>query len=1065
MECLRLTAALLPSLLWLVTSSALGQAVLLHQTSPSPATVQSWSFVSGVPLPRGSLADVKTVRLLDAGGREIPAQFQALAHWSPVRDSVKWLRVVFNAPARKGRAPQYSLLLGHGGTAAPIPRPIKVTEDEQGISVDTGAVALVVSKTAGGRLARVERQGREVYRAAALDGPYVIDHQGATYRAALDPAPNVTVEESGPLRVVVRAEAWHLREHSPAPAGPAGDRLNKSITRYYAYAGQPWIEQHWTFVITADTDAVRFKDIGLRMSGSGKTRLGLDDGNELELDDGYLLQKKSDLYCVRRNRQGEYRQVAAGAKAPGWIACDGFSLAMRDFWQTFPRELEVVPAVSAPGEGQSALIVHAWPGRGEYNHDWFAEPATPPSPGANPPDIVGATGVRLSPAYFQWLQRWHHGPLLDFHYPDWWRNPIVAGTRGTKSWLDKIYPLGNDTWEFFGLWSAAEMPKGIVKEIATGTSRTQRLLLDFSGDRAEEAGRRALFLSPPHVWAKDRQWLATTRVQGPLYAKAADAWDEASLKSWKHVDQQKFYGLWLWGNMPEYFNAKDGSPAIYRLMNGSAHYGYFYTHWLLYMCTGRPEHLRYAMANTEHWRDVAVVHYAPPELENLPDRAAKILGATPSVAFYPWRMAVCFDFYSGVAHLLWDYYLTGDRHSLETAALHATNLIARRNGVGFTRETGGNQKTVIDWYAHSWDPKAAAWIDHGIAGIVAGDPTGQKSRAGTPLNWQNFVAQYLDLTTYPDIPLKHRAALVAWVRTWCERYLCADGYQCGYPGLPGNLLAAAYFATGEAKYLHPYMRHMLGRAVPRDRWLVPAEPRLGCGTGGAVYFDQVLYCYAAFADAIAKNLVPATEDGLPVPPPVTSFTCPVNNVYYGKSANLVFLKQAGKEVKVCYRPTGAPVKLTLLAPDGSTIRQQQADGPVELLVPPNGTPGAYRLLLEGEGYKFAGIMETASRFMVEKPEKDVSLPGPMDWHFLVPKDARRLTVKCGGLLFNADSQLMKVPDSGVLDVPPEQSGRLWRFRPFPSGGGGNLAYLKLDGAQPYLAPHRTYWWDMTGEAR
>ena len=820
---------------------ASAEALPLRQTSPSPVTAESWSFVTGIPIPRGELRDVKAVRLLGAEGKEMPAQFEALAHWSPKRDSVKWLRVIFNAPVVKDQTPEYSLRFGPGVTAPLVARPVRVKEDLATVTVDTGAIAFTVSRKAGGCLMSVVREGRETYCADPADGPYVTDDAGTVYRAAFDENPLITVEESGPLRAVVRVESWHHVDTSRSTegVGPAGPKLNKSIVRYYAFAGQPYIEMDWTFIITADTDKVRFRDIGLRLAGQSGARIGLEGGMDknMELAEGYLLQKKSDLYVVRRKQEQAFVEAGQGQKAPGWVANRQFSLVMRDFWQTFPRELEVQ---------KPCLILHAWPGHGEYDTDWFAEPTTPPAADTSPPDIGGATGVKLTPAYFQWLQRWHHGAVLDFRYPDWWRNPIVAGTRQTESWLDKIYPLGNRTWEFFGLWSAAEMPKGIVKEIATGTSRTQRLLLDFSGDGEEaQAARRALFLANPHVWASDPEWLAKTRALGPIYTPAARNWDGASLKSWEQVDKQKFYGLWLWGNMPEYFNPKDGSPAIYRLMNGPAHYGYFYTHWLLYMCTGRPEHLRYALANTEHWRDVAVVHYTTPQLEQLPDGAAKILGATPSVAFYPWRLGVCFDFYSGVAHLLWDYYLTGDRHSLETATLHATNLMARRGGVGFTRETGGNQKTVLDWYVHSWDAKAAEWIDKGIAGIVAGDPTTQKSQQATPLNWQNFIGQYLDLTSYPDIPLRQRDALIGWVRTYAEPYLVADGFQCGYPGLPGNVLAAAYFATGEAKYLHPYMRHMLGRAIPRDQWLVPRTPDLGCGTGGAVYLDEVLYCYAA----------------------------------------------------------------------------------------------------------------------------------------------------------------------------------------------------------------------------
>ncbi|MBI4024879.1 MAG: hypothetical protein HY360_07835, partial [Verrucomicrobia bacterium] len=1065
----------------------------LKQTQPSIATLDSWPFVTGVPLPRGQVADASQACLLDGKGQIVPAQFEALTHWSPKRGSIKWLRVAFTAPTAAGAAPNYELQFGPKVKATPVGTPVQVTDGVSEVTVDTGAITLRISKTRVGAFSEVVRKKKGLgasaagYKAAPDDGPYVIDHAGAVFRASLDAEPDVTVEETGPVRAVVRVEAWHVRDPSSGSKGVSSvgvlmdkevgppaeqERLNKSVLRYYAYAGQPWVQLDWTFIVTTDTDAVRFKDIGLRMTGSGSARIGLDGDQEAALADGYLLQKKADSYVVRQKQGQSYAETSRGSKAPGWIANDSFSLTMRDFWQMFPKELETKSEIR---NLQSQIILHAWPGHGEWNPDWFAEPTTAPATDAVPQEIVGATGVKLTPAYLQWLQRWHHGELLDFHYPDWWRQANIAGTKEKECWLDKIYPHGNRHWEFFSLWSADSIPGGKVKEHALGASRTQQALLDFSGDKAATmAARRSMFLSQPHVWLENPKWLEETQVLGPVHVAAAQAWDQPALDGWQHLDKINYYGMWLYGNMPEYFEP-DGSPLIYRQINGSPHYGFFNTGWLLYLATGNPAQLKFAQANAHHWRDISIVHYTTPEFsQHRADRSSKVLGAAQAVGLYPFRLGSVFDFYSGTFHLLMDYYLTGDRRSLEVAKLHTENLMKKRGGTGFTREAGGNQKTMLDWYAHSWDPVVAEWIDNGILSITTGDPTTEKSKSGTKLNWTNFMPQYLDLTSQPDIPLKHRKELLAYVEEWCKEFLGADNFKVGHPGQPGNMLAAAWFATGDVKYLYPFMRGAFRAELPREQWLVPTKPDKGCGPGGAVYFDEMLYSYAAWRDAVEKKLIPVSEADLPVsPPPIKSYRCPVWEAYKGKEVTFVFLKPAGEELRVnvgTYSPGGL---LTFTGPDGKIVLQtktEKGEFKPQLLVVSAKTPaGVYRLHINTEPHKFWATIQTTNQHMVECP-KAVALFADAEWMFHVPSHVERFTVRMttgtklvdpafktvavGKALYNG-----QVGEPMVIEAKPEHRGKLWRFRAVHMSGGD---LVQIEGVPGYLAAHPSWWFPPPG---
>jgi hypothetical protein len=807
--------------------------VTLRQTRPSAASISSWYYVTGIPIPRGRLTDPASARLTDARGKEIPAHFEPLCHWSPKKEDIKWLRVAFCAPVVAGESPEYSLEFGPGVRSTPHPAPVRVTETPEQVTVDTGACRFVVPRSTGGFLRAVTQGEKELYRAPATDGPYVVDHTGAVFRAALDRAPELVVEEANPVRTVIRTEAWHVKEGSGH--SPAGDRLNKSILRYYFYAGQPSVELHWTFVVTADTDKVQFRDIGFQLTGSGATRVGLDAGQERALTDGYLLQKKADLYVVRRKDGAAYVESDRGQRAPGWIANDRFALAMRHFSGMFPKELEARGSVA---------ILHAWPGHGEYNEDWFIEPKAPPDPNIPHEEIKGQNGIAVYPRYIQNGEPWHHGPLLDFRYPDWWRNPNMAGTREKASWLDPYTAVGNRAWESWVLY-AKEIALGPVKFHAACTSRTQELLLDFG----QQAAARALFLQSPHVWLKDTQWLDDARVLGPVNIHVAKSWLEGTKQGWERVEKSQHLGLWLYGNMPEYWY-RDGTAGIYRMTAGIGHYGAI-ADWWLYMCSSDPVHLDYACAQARQYRDVHVVHYTSPDFLSLPVESRKVIGATTLMSPYPWFQGS--DGWSMVRQFVYDYYLTGDRRSLEVLRYHALPTVRLARGA-LDRGCGAQLRTILDWYAHTWDPEAGEKIEEIIAWITSSDPKAESARkAPTPLNWTNCMPEYLELARDPSLPLRHREAMLTFVKGWVEEPAKGDTISCtGHVPDPGNLLACAWFHTGDPKYAMPFVRHIRKQKLPQEKWLEPAP---GGGSSSAGNFDSLMYSYAAWRDAVEKGIV------------------------------------------------------------------------------------------------------------------------------------------------------------------------------------------------------------------
>lgn len=699
-------------------------SVPLIQTQAAESALPSWAFITAVPLPNGALQDARQARLYDDAGELTPAHCEPLTYWTAECLSIKWLRVAFVAPVEAGRLAEYTLQYGPAESVEVPPQvPVRVVENDGGVTVDTGAVRFVVPKRDGGFLSSVRRGKSEVYSPAAGDGPYVIDQTGAVFRARFDDQPQVTVEETNAVRAVVRAESWCVRDRKSGARGdsPAGTRLTKCILRYYAYAGEPWIELHWTFVITTDTEVTAFRDIGLRMTGEGRGVLGLTEGQTHVVEaEAYVLQKKARLYKFFEKKAAawvevpglkapppQWTEASRGRWGPGWAANNSFSLAMRDFAPLFPKELYVRSERGWSGRLRSEVSLHAWPAHGEFNDDWFAEPATAPAADAPPDKIKGANGAPLDALYFQNSQRWHHGPLLDFSYPDWWRNANVAGSPKSPGWLDAFAGAGH-AWDADALCGRAATREA-VKFHAAGTSRTQELLLDFSDNKPDDmrghvAVRRKLFAEPPHVWLKDPAWLTDTRAMSPLEPAVLQRADAAAKEARRRALDSEHSGMWTWGSLPERWLA-DGTPGLSRMYAGENGRENNLTAWQLYLRTGDPAHLHAARAATAQWRDTHLVHFSTPALAELSPESRKVSGAITAPSAYPWRGG-----WAGISQgdmLAWDYCLRGDLRSLEALKLHAQFLMTAPPGESES-ERAAQVRTLREWYRMTWELPVAA---------------------------------------------------------------------------------------------------------------------------------------------------------------------------------------------------------------------------------------------------------------------------------------------------------------------------------------------------------------------
>ena len=220
---------------------------------------------SGVPMPRSlNLRGTGSLAVVDSAGQAVPADFQVTARWNaPLGDStapIQWLLVTFPASVPANGSATFRVVT-NGSVANPAPvRPLRLTQNGELITVDTGA-ALFRFGTAPGAL----------FDEVVLDnGTRVIGGGEMTIRANGGSAGHSTIrkvriEHSGPLAAVVVV-------HGAYDLAPVGNGQIATVRRYVFTAGSP----------TAVVRHVAQWEGNLGCNGCTKTSTGAPNGVRVE---------------------------------------------------------------------------------------------------------------------------------------------------------------------------------------------------------------------------------------------------------------------------------------------------------------------------------------------------------------------------------------------------------------------------------------------------------------------------------------------------------------------------------------------------------------------------------------------------------------------------------------------------------------------------------------------------------------------------------------------------------------------------------------------------------------
>ena len=293
--------------------------------NPHAFALEGWPVTGGIPFAEGELADPERVRLL-ADDREVPAQVRLMGRW---RDgSVKWLLVTFLARVAAESETVYRLEYGRQVERAAVSGGIEVARAASGVAVDTGAMRF-----------RIDRHGNLVVDRQAMEsacGTFATDAGGVRYDTSRGDA-EVTVEEAGPLRAVVKVVTQL--------AGPDGARLFSVEKRIEAYRDCAFLRIHHTFVVDRPDKFTSIRELGYRVpmpAGTEPWRVALAGGDSVGLTSKVPTVRQrfdDELVTVADGKETPIRgRVAGSIVAPGEAGC---AVAVRDFWQNYPKAFSV----------------------------------------------------------------------------------------------------------------------------------------------------------------------------------------------------------------------------------------------------------------------------------------------------------------------------------------------------------------------------------------------------------------------------------------------------------------------------------------------------------------------------------------------------------------------------------------------------------------------------------------------------------------------------------------------------------------------------------------------------
>ncbi len=576
-----------------------------------PALIPGTSW--GMPWPRGRHGRDTTFALRTGSGESVPVQTRPLATWPD--GSLKW--TAHAMPADAPLTTEYRI--APGSPAVPA-RPVKVTETTDSIEVDTGVIRVVIDRKGAALIRSITRDGREIAR----NGRLVCRREDRT-----DPAVSkvetftgdigaVTVEQSGPVRAVVKIEGKH-RAEKMGPAAASGQSAERAdwlpfVVRLYFHAGGDMVRLMHTIVF--DGEAAKDFIAGLGVTFTVPLRGALHDRHVRfsGQDDGLFAEAVRGITGLRRDPGVAIReaQIAGRATPPlaewnkqvtdrldyipayaDWTLvqanCDGFEIRKRTHegctWLN-----------SARGQRAGGLGYVGTPTGGVafgLRNFWQSYPAQL--------DVRGATGEAAGVTVWMWASEAGAMDLRPYH------DGLGMDT------YEKQYNGGLDiTYEDYE--PGFNSPEGVAR-----TSELHLWVLAATPARETLTALQRTLEAPP-LLVSSPAYLHACGVFGSLWSpvdRATPARAAVEDRLGAHFDyylgqreQRRWYGFWNYGDVMHTYDT-DRHEWRYDIGGFAWDNSELSTDlwlWLYFLKSGRADVFRFAEAMTRHTGEVDVHH-------------------------------------------------------------------------------------------------------------------------------------------------------------------------------------------------------------------------------------------------------------------------------------------------------------------------------------------------------------------------------------------------------------------------------------------------------------------------
>lgn len=381
-------------------TSASGAAVSLKWLNGHPPLTPA-GVTWGVPWPRGTVQKNQTFTLSGADGKPLPVQTWPLAYWPD--GTLKWS--AFATVARPDASAEIRVMPGRPEASGPS---VNVRTAADAIEIDTGTLQCTVPRQGASLIRSMTVDGRVVAQdgrlSCSLEDRSAWDTNQTLRRVSFQGwTTKATVEQSGPLRAVVKLEGTHRAEKR--------EWLPFTV-RLYFYAGQSSVRAVHTIVFDGDDEKDYISGLGLtfavplreqvhnrhvRFSGegdglwsepvqpaTGRARLNMQGRTDLYTeqfagkrlpnreefnpagqkllrdwavwDSFKLVQPNADGFTIHKQAhpQRAWIEASGGRRSSGYAfigdVTGGLGIAIRNFWQSYPASLEIRKASSEAAE-------------------------------------------------------------------------------------------------------------------------------------------------------------------------------------------------------------------------------------------------------------------------------------------------------------------------------------------------------------------------------------------------------------------------------------------------------------------------------------------------------------------------------------------------------------------------------------------------------------------------------------------------------------------------------------------------------------------------------------------